>query len=48
MVFDERECLYFTSPHNDPLVVELQVASTIVHRILIDIKNSMDIITGIV
>ncbi|KAJ8432296.1 hypothetical protein Cgig2_019225 [Carnegiea gigantea] len=39
------ESLYFTSPHNDPPVVELKVASIIVCRILIDIRSSVDIIT---
>ncbi|KAJ8430349.1 hypothetical protein Cgig2_021626 [Carnegiea gigantea] len=30
MVFDEREGSHFTSPHNNPLVVELKVASALI------------------
>jgi len=42
MVFDGCEGPYFTSPHNN---LELKVASTLVRRILIDSKSSVDIIT---
>ena len=45
MVFSRGEASCFTSPHNDPLVVEMKVASTIVRRIFIDARNSVDIIT---
>ncbi|KAJ8446988.1 hypothetical protein Cgig2_006616 [Carnegiea gigantea] len=45
MVFGGREAPRFTSPHNDSLVVEMKVASTIVRRILIDTGCFMDIIT---
>ena len=45
MVFDGPEGMYFTSLHNDLLVVEMRVASAIVYRILIGSKISMDIIT---
>jgi len=44
MVFGEQG-LRFTTPHNDPLVVEMKVTSAIVRRILIDMKSSVDIIT---
>ncbi|KAJ8420264.1 hypothetical protein Cgig2_021931 [Carnegiea gigantea] len=40
---DQGPC--FTSPHNDPLVVEIKVASAIVWRILADIGSFVDIIT---
>jgi len=45
MVFGAGEGLRVTSPHNDPLVVEMKVASTIVRRIFIDTGRSVDIIT---
>ncbi|KAJ8434506.1 hypothetical protein Cgig2_001559 [Carnegiea gigantea] len=44
MVFREGEVPHFASPHNDPLVVEMKVASAIVRRILIDTGSSIDII----
>ncbi|KAJ8424279.1 hypothetical protein Cgig2_011180 [Carnegiea gigantea] len=44
-VFSGREAPRFASPHNDPLVVEMKIASAIVRRILIDTGSSMDIIT---
>ncbi|KAJ8433469.1 hypothetical protein Cgig2_020641 [Carnegiea gigantea] len=43
--FGGGEGPHFTSPHNDPLVVEMKVASAIVRRILIDMGSSVDIIT---
>ena len=45
MVFGEGEGPHFTSTHNNPLVVEMKIASAIVRRILIDIGSSVDIIT---
>ena len=45
MVFGGEQGPRFTSPHNDPLVVEMKVASVIVQRILIDIGSFVDIIT---
>ncbi|KAJ8437774.1 LOW QUALITY PROTEIN: hypothetical protein Cgig2_024078 [Carnegiea gigantea] len=45
MVFGEQEAPRFTSPHNDPLLVEMKIASAIVRRILIDTGSSVDIIT---
>ncbi|KAJ8436957.1 hypothetical protein Cgig2_018904 [Carnegiea gigantea] len=45
MVFDGREGPHFISPHNDPLVVEMKVASAVVRRILIDNRCSVDIIS---
>jgi len=45
MVFDGCEGPHFTSPYNDPLVVELKVASALVRRILIDTGSSINIIT---
>ncbi|KAJ8438626.1 hypothetical protein Cgig2_017964 [Carnegiea gigantea] len=45
MVFGGGEDLRFTSPYNDPLVIEMKVASAIVWRILVDMESSMDIIT---
>ncbi|KAJ8419918.1 hypothetical protein Cgig2_028487 [Carnegiea gigantea] len=45
MVFSGREAPSFTSSHNDPVVVEMKVASAIVRRNLIDIESSVDIIT---
>jgi len=43
MVFGRREAQRFASPHNDPLVVEMKVGSTIVRRILIDTRSFVDI-----
>ncbi|KAJ8430655.1 hypothetical protein Cgig2_033680 [Carnegiea gigantea] len=40
-----KENPHFTYPHNDPLVVEMKVASAIIRRILIDTRSSADIIT---
>ncbi|KAJ8421160.1 hypothetical protein Cgig2_018001 [Carnegiea gigantea] len=48
IVFDGREGPYFASSHNDPLVVEMKVASAIVRRILINTFSSVDIITEII
>ncbi|KAJ8434529.1 hypothetical protein Cgig2_030152 [Carnegiea gigantea] len=45
MVFGERDISRFSSPYNDPMVVEIKIASAIVRRILIDTGSSMDIIT---
>ena len=45
MVFGGREAPRFASPHNDPLVVKMKIASTIIRRILINTRSSMDIIT---
>ena len=45
MVFGGKEAPRFASPHNDPLVVEMKIASVIVRRILIDTGSSVDIIT---
>jgi len=44
MVLGGGEAPHFASPHNDPLVVEMKVASAIVRRILINMGSSMDII----
>ncbi|KAJ8432230.1 hypothetical protein Cgig2_024385 [Carnegiea gigantea] len=43
-VFNGHEGSHFTSPYNDPLVIELKVASTVVRRIFIDTRSSVDII----
>ncbi|KAJ8451346.1 hypothetical protein Cgig2_014118 [Carnegiea gigantea] len=45
MVFGGKEAPRFAYPHNDPLVVEMKIASVIVRRILIDTGSSIDIIT---
>ncbi|KAJ8430537.1 hypothetical protein Cgig2_012321 [Carnegiea gigantea] len=45
MVFEVEQGPHFTSLHNDPLAVEMKVASAIVRRIIIDIGSYMDIIT---
>ncbi|KAJ8421741.1 hypothetical protein Cgig2_020902 [Carnegiea gigantea] len=45
MVFGGKEALRFASPHNDPLVVEMKIASAIIRRILINTGSSVDIIT---
>ena len=45
MVFGGKEAPRFTSPHNNPLVVEKKIALAIVQRILIDTRSSVDIIT---
>ncbi|KAJ8430452.1 hypothetical protein Cgig2_030108 [Carnegiea gigantea] len=44
MVFGGKEAPRFASPHNDPLVIEMKIASAIVRRILIDMGSSVDII----
>jgi len=45
MVFGREQGPHFTSLHNDPLVVEMKVASAIVRRLLVDAGSSVDIIT---
>ncbi|KAJ8423820.1 LOW QUALITY PROTEIN: hypothetical protein Cgig2_017383 [Carnegiea gigantea] len=45
MVFGGKEAPQFASPHNDPLVVEMKIASAIVRQILTDIGGSVNIIT---
>ncbi|KAJ8425914.1 LOW QUALITY PROTEIN: hypothetical protein Cgig2_033855 [Carnegiea gigantea] len=45
MEFGRKEAPCFASPHNDPLVMEMKIASVIVRRILIDTGSSIDIIT---
>ncbi|KAJ8452456.1 LOW QUALITY PROTEIN: hypothetical protein Cgig2_000045 [Carnegiea gigantea] len=45
MVFGGKEAPRFASPHNDPLGVEMKIASEIVRQILIDTESSVDIIT---
>ena len=45
MVFGRKEASRFTSPHNDPLVVEMKIAIAIVWRILIDTGSFVDIIS---
>ncbi|KAJ8438305.1 hypothetical protein Cgig2_018785 [Carnegiea gigantea] len=45
MVFRGKDAPRFVSPHNDPVVVEMKIASAIVRRILVDTGSSVDIIT---
>jgi len=45
MVFDGGDGPRFTSPHNDPIMVEMKVARAIVRRILVDTRSSVYIIT---
>ena len=45
VVFRGKEALCFASLHNDPLVIEMKIASAIVRRILIDMGSSVDIMT---
>jgi len=45
MVSSGKEASRCASPHNDPLVVEMKIASVIVRRVLIYTESSIDIIT---
>ena len=45
MVFRGKDAPHFASPHKDSLVVEMKIVSEIVRRILVDTRNSVDIIT---
>ncbi|KAJ8423080.1 hypothetical protein Cgig2_032280 [Carnegiea gigantea] len=45
-VFGGRETPRYASPHNDPLVIEMKVASAIVRRILIDKGTSVDFLVA--
>ncbi|KAJ8437675.1 hypothetical protein Cgig2_028613 [Carnegiea gigantea] len=45
MTFDRHRGPHFSSPHNDPLVVELKVANALMHRILVVTESFADIIT---
>jgi len=46
MVFGGKKAPKFACPHNDPLVVEIKIASAIVRRILINTDSSVDILTS--
>jgi len=45
IVFGGKEAPRFALSHNDPLVVEMKIASAIVGMILIDMGISVDFIT---
>ena len=45
MVFGGKDAPRLATPHNDPLVVEMKIANTVVRRILVDTGSSVDIIT---
>ena len=45
MTFSGAESYPIMTAHDDPLVIELKVASALVYRILIDTGSSADIIT---
>ena len=45
MAFGRKEASRCASPHNDPLVVEMKIAGTIVRRILIGMGSSVGKIT---
>ncbi|KAJ8420669.1 LOW QUALITY PROTEIN: hypothetical protein Cgig2_025353 [Carnegiea gigantea] len=45
MVFGGKDAPRFASPQNDPLVVEMKIASAIVRRIRVDTGSFVDIIT---
>ena len=47
MVFSRKEASRCASSRDDPLVVEMKIASVIVRRILIDTGSSVDIILGV-
>ncbi|XP_024029279.1 uncharacterized protein LOC112093925 [Morus notabilis] len=44
ITFTEEEARKLLHPHNDAIVVSLQVANSLVHRILIDNESSVDIL----
>ena len=45
MVFEGKDTPRFASSHNDPVVVEMKIASAVVRRILVDTGSSIYIIT---
>ncbi|KAJ8450720.1 hypothetical protein Cgig2_021192 [Carnegiea gigantea] len=45
MMFGGKDSPRFTSPHNDPLVVEMKITSAIMRRIQVDTGSFVDIIT---
>lgn len=45
MIFDGREGCSCSFPHNNLMVIELKVASTLVHKILTNARSSADIMT---
>ncbi|KAJ8427010.1 hypothetical protein Cgig2_004212 [Carnegiea gigantea] len=45
ITFDGCEGLYFSSPHNDPLVIELNVVNTLVPQILTNTGSFINVIT---
>jgi len=45
MTFGPEDMRPLQTPHNDPLVVQLKIATTMVRRVLVDTGSSVDIIT---
>jgi len=45
MTFGLEDKCPLQTPHNDALVIQLKIATTMVHRVLVDITSSIDIIT---
>ncbi|XP_010424265.1 PREDICTED: uncharacterized protein LOC104709331 [Camelina sativa] len=44
IVFTEADASRLTGPHNDPLVVEMEISESMVTKILIDIGSSVNVI----
>jgi len=44
MTFRPKDMLPLQTPHKDPLVVQLKIATTMVRRVLVDTGSSVDII----
>ena len=45
MTFGPKDMCPLQASHNDPLVVQLKIATTMVQRVLVDTGSSVDIIT---
>ena len=44
IIFTEEDIYNIVQPHDDPMVITVQIANCLVHRVLIDTGSSMDIL----
>lgn len=44
LTFTKKDCAGVTYPHNDPLVVTIDIANRAIHRVLIDSGSSVNVL----